>query len=130
MQFQRSSQLWPFFFDLGLELNYPKKGYFKGNNQIIIEFSRVHTNNKLIPLYFSSRLQKVEGNNKKEIESSHIFKYEKIFSNNERDDYRVTMDYNEKGVYELLIFAKEENSNNQKFVSTITTMIELENTNK
>jgi hypothetical protein len=74
-------------------------------------------------------LQKVEGNNKKEIESSHLFKYEKIFSNNERDDYRVTMDYNEKGVYELLIFAREENSDNKSLRPIITTMIELDNIN-
>jgi hypothetical protein len=51
------------------------------------------------------------GINKKEIVQRNLFKYEKIYSDNERDDYRVTINYNEKGVYELNIFAKEENSN-------------------
>ena len=39
------------------------------------------------------------------------------------------MDYNKKGVYELLIFAREENSDNKSLPAIITTMIELDNIN-
>jgi hypothetical protein len=48
-------------------------------------------------------LEKEEKNGTNNIDAVNLCKYEKVYSGDDRDDYRVTLDYNEKGIYFWII---------------------------